>query len=185
MKKLLIGLLSFASLSVFAQQQFTNVCDRTIGRALTYALGEQSCSKISTQKMQELRALNLAKFSIGSLNIDDFKGLDSLEELSLYDNKIDHIPTGSFRGLAKLKKLNLCYNNLEKVSMSMFAHLPSLEDLNLCANKINKISRWAFEDSPKLKSVNLRGNPIELETLSKTELGLSTDSKIYGPQTID
>ena len=114
--------------------------------------------------------MDLSSNKIHHLNLDDFKGLDNLKELNLWnnqittihsnahmlnlevlnlnDNQITRFDDDAFNNLHKLKKLNLERNQIAEVNALSFKYLPDLTELNLNGNKINKLIRIACATEP-------------------------------------
>ncbi|EGW33192.1 uncharacterized protein SPAPADRAFT_60516, partial [Spathaspora passalidarum NRRL Y-27907] len=81
---------------------------------------------------------------------------DSLTELDLYDNRINHI-SSSIKHLTKLKNLDFSFNLIKNIKN--IETLVELENLYFVQNKIKHIQN--LENLTKLKNLELGGNKIE------------------------
>ncbi|KAI5452218.1 protein phosphatase regulatory subunit Sds22 [Naganishia albida] len=121
---------------------------------------------------KHLQRLCLRQNSLTSpLPAEAFQGLEALEELDFYDNKLGHrVHDEELAGCPNLQSLDLSYNNIK--------HLPSLttqrhiHTIYFVQNKISKIEPgqldWAADS---LKSLELGGNRIRIiENLEKLTL---------------
>lgn len=133
-----------------------------------------------------LRSLVLAGMDLTDVPADAFIGLDTLESISFYDNKLVRIPQlalqkvpnlkfldlnknpvqklqeGDFRNMLHLKELGI-NNMMELVSIDRFAldNLPELTKLEATNNpKLSYINKQAFRDLPSLESVMLNNNAL-------------------------
>ncbi|KAK6201054.1 uncharacterized protein RJT21DRAFT_31241 [Scheffersomyces amazonensis] len=126
-------------------------------------------------KIGSLEALNLSRFSkleslclrqnliTSIVGVKDLPG-ETLEELDLYDNRINHI-SSNIKHLTKLKNLDLSFNNIKTIKN--IETLTELENLYFVQNKIKEIQN--LETLTKIKNLELGGNKISVisETLNK------------------
>ena len=104
---------------------------------------------------------------------DSLRGLSSLVQLNLMDNKITIIEEGSFPDSRQLTSLNLNSNQMDFLNKSTLKGLEHLQNLQIDNNNISKIEDGAFVLLPYLQHLSLRGNNISTIT-SKTFQGLSS-----------
>lgn len=136
--------------------------------------------------LRSLRSLVLAGMDLTDVPADAFVGLDNLESISFYDNKLVRIPQlalqkvpnlkfldlnknpvrkmqeGDFRNMLRLKELGI-NNMMELVSIDRFAldNLPELTKLEATNNpKLSYVHRLAFRDMPSLESLMLNNNAL-------------------------
>ena len=105
-------------------------------------------------------------------NIKPLKGLISLSELKIYNNRIENIE--GLNGLERLSSLDLSNNKVENIEP--LRGLTNLHYLYLSDNKIENVE--ALKELKNLSSLYLTGNKIEniealngLERLSHLDLG--------------
>ncbi|CAJ1051125.1 leucine-rich repeat neuronal protein 1-like [Xyrichtys novacula] len=133
-----------------------------------------------------LRSLVLAGMDLTDVPANAFVGLDTLESISFYDNKLVRIPQlalqkvpnlkfldlnknpvhkiqeGDFRNMLRLKELGI-NNMMELVSIDRYAmdNLPELTKLEATNNpKLSYVHRLAFRDMPSLESLMLNNNAL-------------------------
>lgn len=105
--------------------------------------------------------------------------LPALKDLRLKRNRLRAIPI--FRGLESLDKLTLSHNQIERVSPEAIAALPRLEHLDLSKNLIKVLAASAFPVGNILKVINLDGNIIEdIQRGALNALIELTDLKLKG-----
>ncbi|XP_041634804.1 leucine-rich repeat neuronal protein 1-like [Cheilinus undulatus] len=136
--------------------------------------------------LKSLRSLVLAGMDLTDVPADAFVGLDTLESISFYDNKLVRIPQlalqkvpnlkfldlnknpvhkiqeGDFRNMLRLKELGI-NNMMELVSIDRYAmdNLPELTKLEATNNpKLSYVHRLAFRDMPSLESLMLNNNAL-------------------------
>jgi Leucine-rich repeat (LRR) protein len=85
--------------------------------------------------------------------------IDSVE-IDLSERSIDSIDINTFKGYNSLEKLYLEDNKLSQLEYGLFNHLFNLRELWLQSNNIVSIHRNVFKDLNKLEKVCLSGNPI-------------------------
>ena len=97
----------------------------------------------SSYKLKEIKLddyKSVIKLDLSSSNVEsitnDFEGLEHLEWLNLYDNKIKHLKSNQFKGLVSLKNLVLNYCEIETIEKDCFSQLDQLKALRLYDNKI-------------------------------------------------
>lgn len=95
-----------------------------------------------------------------------------LEELDLYDNRIDHI-SSALNEFVNLSNLDLSFNKIKNIKN--ISNLTKLENLYFVQNKIKHIRN--LELLVKLKNLELGGNKIE--TISETMLSLSSLTQLW------
>lgn len=80
----------------------------------------------------------------------DFKSLQSLKTLILFDNQIDTVEDGAFQGLVNLKMLHLASNRMNKINIraTMFRGLTALETLDLSWNRIKYLHYGELKSPP-------------------------------------
>ncbi|CAL8401638.1 unnamed protein product [Arctogadus glacialis] len=138
------------------------------------------------QPLGSLRSLVLAGMDLTDVPGNALVGLDSLESISFYDNKLIRIPQlalqkvpnlkfldlnknpvhklqeGDFRNMLRLKELGI-NNMMELVSVDRYAldNLPELTKLEATNNpKLSYVDGMAFRDLPSLESLMLNNNAL-------------------------
>ncbi|XP_015240768.1 PREDICTED: leucine-rich repeats and immunoglobulin-like domains protein 1 [Cyprinodon variegatus] len=109
----------------------------------------------------ELHSLRLGHNAISHIDEGAFRGLKALRVLELDHNDISGTiedTNGAFAGLDKLNKLTLFGNKIKSVAKKAFAGLETLEHLNLGENAIRSIQPDAFSQIRNLKSLLIQSN---------------------------
>ncbi|KAM4741801.1 leucine-rich repeats and immunoglobulin-like domains protein 1 [Anableps anableps] len=109
----------------------------------------------------DLHTLRLGHNSISHINEGAFRGLKALRVLELDHNDISGTiedTNGAFTGLDKLNKLTLFGNKIKSVAKKAFAGLETLEHLNLGENAMRSIQPDAFSKMRNLKSLLIQSN---------------------------
>lgn len=114
-----------------------------------------SLEDLHLERFPKLEAVNLRQNFIPL--IVALSGVSELlEELDLYDNRINHI-SSSIKHLTKLQNLDFSFNNIKNIKN--IETLVNLENLYFVQNKIKEIK--GLETLSKLKNLELGGNRIE------------------------
>ncbi|XP_069003657.1 leucine-rich repeats and immunoglobulin-like domains protein 1 [Embiotoca jacksoni] len=109
----------------------------------------------------DLHALRLGHNSISHINEGAFRGLKAVRVLELDHNDISGTiedTNGAFSGLDSLNKLTLFGNKIKSVAKKAFAGLETLEHLNLGENAIRSIQPDVFSKMRNLKSLLIQSN---------------------------
>ncbi|CAO1293978.1 unnamed protein product, partial [Diamesa serratosioi] len=93
-----------------------------------------------------------------AIKSQDFFGMENLEYLSFWNNKLSSIPSDAFAKLTKLKRVNLKNNQIEELSYNVFQYNLQLEQIRLGGNKIKFIGSGIFDHLTQLAHVDLRLN---------------------------
>ena len=126
--------------------------------------GDTTLSTVQTGAFDGLKVkeLSLTFIHITATQSGPFSDLsDTLESLSLNNNKLETMPEDVFDGLSKLKKLSLAWNQLKIVSPAWFSQLPALEHLDLTGNDFETIPDKSFDKLHKLKVLALSSNRLK------------------------
>ncbi|XP_028303082.1 leucine-rich repeats and immunoglobulin-like domains protein 1 isoform X2 [Gouania willdenowi] len=109
----------------------------------------------------DLQNLRLGHNSISHINEGAFRGLKAVRVLELDHNDISGTiedTNGAFSGLDSLNKLILFGNKIKSVAKKAFAGLESLEHLNLGENAIRSIQPDAFTKMRNLKTLIIQSS---------------------------
>uniref|UniRef100_A0A8C7ZL73 Leucine-rich repeats and immunoglobulin-like domains 1 n=1 Tax=Oryzias sinensis TaxID=183150 RepID=A0A8C7ZL73_9TELE len=115
----------------------------------------------SLAMLGDLHTLRLGHNSISQINEGAFRGLKAVRILELDHNDISGTiedTNGAFSGLDRLNKLTLFGNKIKSVAKEAFSGLESLEHLNLGENPIRSIQPDAFSKMRNLKSLIMDSN---------------------------
>ena len=88
----------------------------------------------------------------------DFHGMQDLEYISLWHNKLTSVPSNVFATLTKLRILFLSANQIQELSNGIFSNNVNLETIHLYSNKIKFIGSELFNGLTKLNKLNLIDN---------------------------
>ncbi|KAL0978550.1 hypothetical protein UPYG_G00172010 [Umbra pygmaea] len=109
----------------------------------------------------DLHTLRLGHNSISHIAEEAFRGLKALRLLELDHNDISGTiedTNGAFSGLDSLNKLTLFGNKIKSVAKKAFSGLEALEHLNLGENAIRSIQPEAFNKMRNLKSLIIQSD---------------------------
>jgi len=95
-----------------------------------------------------------------SLGANAFKGLVSLESLSLAGNNIARLPEGVFAHLTNLSALELTGNNIARLPEGICARLTNLASLSLDFNGLAELSNNTFANCANLTHLYLNFNKL-------------------------
>uniref|UniRef100_A0A667YCR5 Leucine rich repeats and immunoglobulin like domains 1 n=1 Tax=Myripristis murdjan TaxID=586833 RepID=A0A667YCR5_9TELE len=106
-----------------------------LGDLHTLRLGHNSISHITEGAFRGLRALRILELDHNDISgtIEDtngaFSGLDSLNKLTLFGNKIKSVAKKAFSGLETLEHLNLGENAIRSIQPEVFSKMRNLKSL--------------------------------------------------------
>ncbi|XP_067288213.1 leucine-rich repeats and immunoglobulin-like domains protein 1 [Pseudorasbora parva] len=118
-------------------------------------------SEGSFAKLVNLISLRLGHNSISHITEGAFRGLGSLRTLELDHNDISGTiedTNGAFTGLENLNKLTLFGNKIKSVAKKAFSGLEALEHLNLGENAIRSIQPEAFSKMKNLRYLHIQSD---------------------------
>lgn len=107
--------------------------------------------------------LEQLKLSTGikMLHYNDFENAWNLRNLTLSDNKLEHIPQSTFSQAKNLVELNLDGNEILHLDNDAFNGLDKLYYLSLNKNRIITLKSFVFVGAPHLSDLRLEYNEIE------------------------
>uniref|UniRef100_A0A672GUC3 Ig-like domain-containing protein n=1 Tax=Salarias fasciatus TaxID=181472 RepID=A0A672GUC3_SALFA len=111
----------------------------------------------------DLQTLRLGHNSISHINEGAFRGLKAVRVLELDHNDISGTiedTNGAFSGLDSLNKLTLFGNKIKSVAKKAFSGLETLEHLNLGENAIRSIQPDAFSKMRNLKTLLVQSSSL-------------------------
>lgn len=115
-----------------------------------------SMEDLNLGRFEKLESLCLRQNLITSMVAVGELPAETMEELDLYDNRINHI-SSLVNKLVKLKNLDLSFNKIKNIKN--IDNLVDLENLYFVQNKISEIKN--LEPFKKLQNLELGGNRIE------------------------
>ena len=132
--------------------------------------------------LKYLKILVMSENNIRQMEADDFKGesfilrvlegiirwittirvgMESLDELTLNHNKLEHLGAGFFRGLNSLTTLYIDHNHIQTVNKDAFEGLEdSLTSLTLAGNQIQEFPMLALRRIHSLHTLHLDNNKL-------------------------
>ncbi|KAJ0023391.1 hypothetical protein NQD34_003290 [Periophthalmus magnuspinnatus] len=125
-----------------------------LGDLHTLRLGHNSISHITEGAFRGLRAVRVLELDHNDISgtIEDtngaFSGLDSLNKLTLFGNKIKSVAKKAFSGLETLEHLNLGNNTIRSIQPEAFSKMRSLKtlliqsDSFLCDCQLHWLPTW-------------------------------------------
>ncbi|XP_034440805.1 leucine-rich repeats and immunoglobulin-like domains protein 1 [Hippoglossus hippoglossus] len=125
-----------------------------LGDLHTLRLGHNSISHITEGAFRGLKAVRILELDHNDISgtIEDtngaFSGLDSLNKLTLFGNKIKSVAKKAFAGLETLEHLNLGENAIRSIQPDVFSKMKNLKSLLiesdsfLCDCQLNWLPDW-------------------------------------------
>ena len=115
------------------------------------------------QHIMSLTHLDLSRNALTSVDSADmFKGLLSLEWLTLAFNRLRTIGDGSFQHLLRLVRLELQGNQLHVLTGLTFYGLYALTSLDLNSNELSEVTSFQLQVMPELNDLYLDSNKLSL-----------------------
>ncbi|KAG8435877.1 hypothetical protein GDO86_007101 [Hymenochirus boettgeri] len=127
-------------------------------------LSHNNLSRLDEGSLADLGALDVLRLgynAISHISEGAFKGLKSLRILELDHNDISGTiedTNGAFIGLENLNKLTLFGNKIKSVAKRAFSGLETLEHLNLGGNSIRSVQNEAFGEIKNLKEIYINSD---------------------------
>ncbi|KAF7659886.1 hypothetical protein LDENG_00291470 [Lucifuga dentata] len=107
-----------------------------------------------------LRSLVLAGMDLTDVPANALVGLDSLESISFYDNKLVRIPQLALQKVPNLKFLDLNKNPVQKLQEGDFRNMLHLKELGINnMMELVSIDRYALDNLPELTKLEATNNP--------------------------
>ncbi|XP_069823016.1 leucine-rich repeats and immunoglobulin-like domains protein 1 [Dendropsophus ebraccatus] len=122
-------------------------------------LSHNNLTRLDEGSLADLGSLAVLRLSHNSINLiaeGALKGLQKLRVLELDHNEISGTiedTNGAFRGLDSLNKLSLFGNKIKSVARNAFSGLGALEHLNLGGNAMRSVQAEAFGEMKMLKEL--------------------------------
>ena len=121
----------------------------------------QTIDSLTFNGLNSLEGLSLGNNKLTTIDRAIFKNLTSLQTLWLYNNEIESIDSLAFYDLACLKFLSLQYNKIETIHPITLHSLHSLRNIYLSSNQIKEIHPDTFNGLKNLLRLGLFGNQIK------------------------
>ena len=124
------------------------ICDRTeqVRDRLLEVTGVALCADVTEDHLAEVTELKLSESGIGSLQPQDFQGLNKLQTLFLSSNGLRDLPSGIFNGLSGLQSLLLDHNSLQTLPSGIFSGLSAVRNLWLNNNSLTSLPAGIFDE---------------------------------------
>lgn len=127
----------------------------------------------SLYNFRKLQELIIRNSGLRTISAGAFKGLDSLERLTIQGNPLTSIEANCFN-IERLERLDLRGNSIRYIAPGAFRHLRRLVYLNLEGNDLQCIFTSDFQDMPNLHIVEFAGNPLKWRCRMDLEQFLET-----------
>lgn len=108
--------------------------------------------------LNNLISLTVDTSQLVEIKNENFRGMQDLEYLSLWNNKLKSVPLDIFTTVTKLRYINLNYNEIEEIPNQLFTNNLKLEKIYLSNNKIKFIGTTLFDGLTNLKAISLNNN---------------------------
>ena len=105
-----------------------------------------------------LTALHMVRTQLVEIKATDVHGMQDLEELNFWDNKLSSVPLDAFTTLTKLKYIFLTSNQIEELPNGIFNNNLELNSIHLEYNKIKYLGAEIFNNLKELYFVGLDDN---------------------------
>ncbi|XP_011870892.1 PREDICTED: slit homolog 2 protein-like [Vollenhovia emeryi] len=127
----------------------------------------------SLYNYRQLQELTIRNCGLRTISAGAFKGLDSLERLTIQGNPLTSIEADRFN-IERLERLDLRGNSIQYIAPGAFRHLRRLVYLNLEGNDLQCIFSSDLQDMPNLHIVEFAGNPLKWRCRMDLEQFLET-----------
>ncbi|KAL6433204.1 hypothetical protein ACFW04_006432 [Cataglyphis niger] len=114
----------------------------------------------SLYQFSKLQELVIRNCGLKTIEPGAFRGLDSLEQLTIQNNTLTSIEAECFN-LERLERLDLRGNLIHYIAPGAFHHLPRLSYLNLEGNDLQCIFTSDLQNMQHLHIVEFAGNPLK------------------------
>ncbi|EFN86216.1 slit homolog 1 protein [Harpegnathos saltator] len=114
----------------------------------------------SLYNFPRLQELVIRNCGLRTIEAGAFRGLDSLERLTIQQNPLTSIEQGWFN-IERLERLDLRGNSIRYIAPGAFRQLPRLVYLNLEGNDLQCIFTSDLSDMSDLHVVEFAGNPLK------------------------
>jgi Leucine-rich repeat (LRR) protein len=128
---------------------------------------------------QSLRNLDLSMNKIEHIETEAFHFLNNLEAMNLSMNFLTYLDKKVLWPLYSLEKLNLSHNHLEYIGKEHFQMLTKLQILDIGHNRIKFIENDAFKSLEVLEYLNIYSNESDLRVNNQTLKGLYSVKEVY------
>ncbi|XP_055621650.1 leucine-rich repeat transmembrane neuronal protein 1-like [Toxorhynchites rutilus septentrionalis] len=108
-------------------------------------------------QLRDLEHIGLVSAGLEYLLMDQFDGLNKLEELNLSNNNIAQIYVNFPMRLPALRTLQLGNNELTSINLSYW-HMPELNSFDLSSNRLRYIANYNSYQFEKLCAIKAQGN---------------------------
>ncbi|KAL0128194.1 hypothetical protein PUN28_003447 [Cardiocondyla obscurior] len=122
---------------------------------------------------QKLQDLTIRNSGLRTISVGAFRGLNSLERLTIQGNPLKSIEAGCFN-IEHLERLDLRGNSINYIAPGAFRYLHSLVYLNLEGNDLQCIYTSDLQDMPNLHIVEFASNPLKWRCRMDLEQFLET-----------
>ena len=139
-----------------------SVCARTeqVRDAIVALVPVSDCADVTDVHLADIRALDLLRSSIVTLQEGDFAGLTNIRRLYLRGNRgLTALPEGIFADLGRLLHLQLHNNSLTALPEGIFSGHVGLSSLRLDGNNLADLPGGIFSGLTALETLELEGNP--------------------------
>lgn len=107
-----------------------------------------------------LEQISLQYNRIESIAVGAFRGLNKLQVLILYHNKLTILRANTFTGAPNIQSLDLACNDIVTIEDGAL-NLPMLKEILISENKLKSLSDTVFDGVPNLQNVDLQKNQLE------------------------
>lgn len=138
-------------------------CNENLCKKLSYPLETQVAyftNEIS-KKLDNFTTLVLHNSLLTHFPLNVFKTLKQLENLDVYDCKVQHVSRECFQAAGNLKKLQLGGNLISTLDGNTFALATQLEELGLADNELQELPAKLFSNLKKIRRLSLQGNRLQ------------------------
>ncbi len=116
---------------------------------------------VTIENVRGLRTLDLSDLQLASLQgIRNIPGIDTVQEISLYNNQLTTVVVGELSNLPDLQSLTLGKNKLVVLGQDVFSDLPALREIYVFENRLATIVPGIFRNVPNLRRINFSNNPL-------------------------
>lgn len=117
-------------------------------------------SSLAFYNFSEAIHLDLSGNDLMYLPENRFESFKNIENLKLFNNKMENISEDALSGLTKLLSVTLSYNRLTQLPEKLFADNTELRNVMIDFNQLKELSQDLFRSLKQLKHVSLINNKL-------------------------
>lgn len=159
-------LVKCAHLDKLSGNQFTST-DKIVWNGCNTSRNLKGLGLQKIPRKNQVKYLQIERFTIGALEAGTFDGFLGLEALSLQRNSIQNLYASCFRGLRNLKVLQMMENNLKWMESGLVGDLPKLNQLHIHDSERLLMANHQFAENQIVDDVVLEISSVEADLMEQ------------------